>query len=380
MTQAAASIVVTNYNYARFLGKAIDSALSQTLDGVEVIVVDDGSTDESRSVIESYGDAIRPVFKENGGETAAINAGVRGVSGPFAICLDSGDTLAPTAIENAAALFEPGVTRVFWRLWEVDEDGQRTGRIQPSWGYPADGDLRAATLERGPDAYVSPPQSGNAFSTDVLIRACPLPGRDRGTGSAHAGAFLVDLAGLLGRARGLPEPAGTYRVQAANDWAPLGRAAKLERDGRVYDERCRRLERYCKELGLSADSEDWRRRSSLMRTVRAKQELDELVPVEAALTVLDHGEVDIAVAGQHAVTQFPEKNGEYAGPPADDDEAVRALERLREERGGFFAVLWPAFWWFETYPRFSSLLESTAARVRCTEDLHVYSFDAGKMS
>jgi len=377
MTEPTASVVITNHNYALFLREAIDSALAQTLNGVEVIVVDDGSTDESRSVIESYGDAIRPVLKDNGGQTSAMNAGVELARGRFVVFLDADDTVSPEALERAAKLFDHGVARVFWRLWEVDERGAHTGRIQPDWGEPAAGDLRKVTLRQGPDAYVVPPQSGNAFSAEVLERACPLPEIERewGTGSAHADAFLADLAGLLGSARELSEPAGTRRVHSSNDWAKLGPEEKLERSVRLYDERCTRVERYCEQLGFVVDPIEWRRRSWLMRTVRARQELEAVVPAGAALTVLDDDAVSLAAFSTRIASPFPDRDGEYWGSPADDDEAIRALERVRQRRGGFFAVLWPAFWWDETYPRFASHLEATVPCVRSTEDLRVYSFD-----
>jgi glycosyltransferase involved in cell wall biosynthesis len=60
------SIVVNNFNYERFLREAIDSALAQTYAPVEVVVVDDGSTDSSRDIIASYGDRLIPVLKANG--------------------------------------------------------------------------------------------------------------------------------------------------------------------------------------------------------------------------------------------------------------------------------------------------------------------------
>ncbi len=69
------SILINNYNYGRFLSKAIDSALNQEYQNIEVIVVDDGSTDDSRKIIESYGERIKPVLKENGGQASAFNAG-----------------------------------------------------------------------------------------------------------------------------------------------------------------------------------------------------------------------------------------------------------------------------------------------------------------
>src|SRR6184192_1210231 len=66
------SILINNYNYGRFLREAIDSALRQTYTNTEVIVVDDGSTDDSRQIIAGYGSRIVPVLKENGGQASAL--------------------------------------------------------------------------------------------------------------------------------------------------------------------------------------------------------------------------------------------------------------------------------------------------------------------
>jgi len=82
-------IVVDNFNYGRFLGEAIDSALAQTHPHVGVIVVDDGSTDESRNVLARYDDRIDVVLKENGGQASALNAGLARCSGDAVIFLDA---------------------------------------------------------------------------------------------------------------------------------------------------------------------------------------------------------------------------------------------------------------------------------------------------
>ncbi|MCC2671779.1 MAG: glycosyl transferase, partial [Armatimonadetes bacterium] len=70
-----ASVIINNYNYARYLPEAVESALAQTYPHTEVVVVDDGSTDHSRAVLAGYGDRLRTVFQENGGQASAFNAG-----------------------------------------------------------------------------------------------------------------------------------------------------------------------------------------------------------------------------------------------------------------------------------------------------------------
>jgi glycosyltransferase involved in cell wall biosynthesis len=65
-SQKFLSVIVNNYNYARFVDKAITSALKQDSELIEVIVVDDGSTDDSHDVINSFTDRVTTIFKQNG--------------------------------------------------------------------------------------------------------------------------------------------------------------------------------------------------------------------------------------------------------------------------------------------------------------------------
>src|SRR5215468_3422546 len=100
------SIVVTSYNYGRYLRAAIDSALGQTYPAVEVIVVDDGSSDDSRDVISEYGDRVRVILKDNGGQASAFNAGFRACDGDIIVYLDSDDVLLPGAVASAVRHFK----------------------------------------------------------------------------------------------------------------------------------------------------------------------------------------------------------------------------------------------------------------------------------
>lgn len=104
-TQPLVSILINNYNYGAFLRQSIDSALNQTYSRIEVIVVDDGSQDNSREVINSYGDQIIPVLKPNGGQASALNAGFAKSSGDIICLLDADDIYVPEKVAEVVAAF-----------------------------------------------------------------------------------------------------------------------------------------------------------------------------------------------------------------------------------------------------------------------------------
>jgi glycosyltransferase involved in cell wall biosynthesis len=124
------SIVIPSYNYDRFLGEAIESALRQTHAPVEVVVVDDGSTDGSRAVISSFGARIKTVLQDNLGLPSARNSGIREAGGEYLLFLDADDGLLPGAaadlLEGFALRPEAGI--VFGDAVWMDEKGREIGR------------------------------------------------------------------------------------------------------------------------------------------------------------------------------------------------------------------------------------------------------------
>lgn len=117
------SIIIANYNYARFLSRAIDSALDQDYAKVEVIVVDDASTDGSAEVIASYGGRIKARLREeNGGHAAAFNTGFAASRGAIVLFLDADDYLYPAAVSELLAQWSDDTAQMQFRLHLVDED------------------------------------------------------------------------------------------------------------------------------------------------------------------------------------------------------------------------------------------------------------------
>jgi glycosyltransferase involved in cell wall biosynthesis len=130
---ARASIVIPCFNRERFIGEAIESALGQGPE-IEVVAIDDGSTDGSLSVIQSFGTRIRSARSENRGVGAARNAGVALASGDFIQFLDSDDRIPPgTIAERLQAATDLGEKQVaLARMAVIDEQGSRIGMIQPA--------------------------------------------------------------------------------------------------------------------------------------------------------------------------------------------------------------------------------------------------------
>ena len=122
----AVSVIIPAYNAAWCVGKAVDSVLAQDYRNYEVIVVNDGSTDETAAVLDTYGDAIRVVRQANGGLSSARNAGIRTARGEFIAFLDADDWWLPEKLSLQLALMRAqprlGFTSTTARV--VDPEGK----------------------------------------------------------------------------------------------------------------------------------------------------------------------------------------------------------------------------------------------------------------
>lgn len=120
------SVVIPAYNSARFVSEAIDSALSQSFKPLEVIVVDDGSRDGTRSVIERYGDKVRYIYQSNAGPAAARNKGVREAKSEWIAFLDSDDYWDIRHLEMLLkhARDHPDASLIYCGKKWVDKDGK----------------------------------------------------------------------------------------------------------------------------------------------------------------------------------------------------------------------------------------------------------------
>lgn len=349
-----ASVIINNHNYGRFLKDAIESALSQTYPYTEVIVVDDGSIDNSRGIIADYGDRVIPILKENGGQGSAFNAGLASSRGEVILFLDSDDMLLPTALGEAVPLFsDPEVVKVHWRLRVVDEHSREMNQLRPGAPLP-EGDLREAVFRLGLTNYLSAPTSGNAWSRHFLERIFPVPEIFR----QGADTYLFELAPFFGVVRRISEPQSLYRKHGKNFHALMTLDYKLRRQLAFYESCCTALSQRCHGIGSSIDLEAWRQNSWWHRHALAVQEIASLPWAESPLILVDDASWEVGpIAGRHRFP-FLEKDGHFFGSPPDNDTAVRELERLRQLGAKLIVFAWPAFWWLEHYASFHSYLRS----------------------
>jgi glycosyltransferase involved in cell wall biosynthesis len=139
---ARVSVIIPTYNYCHFLGEAIQSVLEQTFSDFELIVVDDGSTDNTKEVVDSFGDSrIRYIYQENRGVSAARNTGIKVSSGEYVAFLDSDDMWLPENLElkvkvldsrsdvalicSDAYVFNDDTSDILGRLWHDKKSADR---------------------------------------------------------------------------------------------------------------------------------------------------------------------------------------------------------------------------------------------------------------
>ena len=100
------SVIIPCYNAEKTIKETIESVLAQTYQDIEIIVVDDGSTDHSKEIIESFGSKVLYFYQENGGQSAARNTAIHHSSGKYLAFLDSDDLWMPEKLEKQLALMQ----------------------------------------------------------------------------------------------------------------------------------------------------------------------------------------------------------------------------------------------------------------------------------
>lgn len=216
------SVLVSSHNYGRYLATAIDSALGQTYTDVEVVVVDDGSTDDSCEIISGYGKKIRAVLKEQGGQVSALNAAFAHSRGQLICLLDADDAFMPTKVERVVDAWRasPSSCVIQHQMQITDAEGRHRHRPFPR--RMPQGDLRAHVL-RGGGWYTRAHCSALSFPRSFAEKLFPVPSNHRAqteSGPRDIGlevdTYLLGPATLLGPVAAIQAPLCIYRMHGSN--------------------------------------------------------------------------------------------------------------------------------------------------------------------
>lgn len=200
------SVVISSYNYARYLAQAIDSAIAT---GAEVVVVDDGSVDDSWDILTRYRERVTAIRQENKGQAAAINTGVAAATGEIILLLDGDDVVAPDRIERVAEVFL--AEDIQWLRHDMLYFGER-GMGTLAYGFEEDVEPQQEFEVTGQVRDGS--TSGLAFRRSFFDAIGPIPEAEF---RLSPDVYLIGAGAIAGGGLTLAEPL-TFRRLHSQQW------------------------------------------------------------------------------------------------------------------------------------------------------------------
>lgn len=205
------TVLIDTYNYGQYIEEAIASVLGQDfpMEECEILVVDDGSTDDTHERVQKFGEAIRYLRKPNGGQASAFNFGFGHARGEVIALLDADDLWLPEKLGRVYEAFEhhPAAGMVYNRtyLWRGAEETSEDTYFIPVSGSVSES--RRALLQ-----YPMVGTSCLAFKRNALKELLPIPEALRSQADAYLTALIIFVAPVAA----LPEFLGKYRLHGAN--------------------------------------------------------------------------------------------------------------------------------------------------------------------
>src|SRR5215469_7032645 len=211
MTRPTITVLIDTYNYGAFIEEAIESVLAQEIPNgsLEILVVDDGSTDDTRERVARYGHRVKYIYKPNGGQASAFNFGIARANGEYVALLDADDYWLPTKLQKVMEAFErnPGAGLVYHRFREYLSS---VGELREGTLNHISGDIvkdRKRILQ-----YTATQTSGLTFRTSVVRQILPL----NEAMTIQADGLLAALVIFLAPVVAIPEALAVYRVHGQN--------------------------------------------------------------------------------------------------------------------------------------------------------------------
>jgi glycosyltransferase involved in cell wall biosynthesis len=224
MVEPVVTVLIDAYNYGRFIEQAIDSVLWQDfpMEQVEILVVDDGSTDDTAERVKQYGSRVKYLYKSNGGQASAFNLGFQHAKGEIIALLDADDYFLPGKLRRVAEEFQSDsrvgmIYHSFCKLHGDSGEVEAVKIVEASGFLPDDvHKLLECSLY---------PTSCLAFRRDLIEKFLPVPESIK----LQADSYLNMLAVITAPVRAISERLTMYRVHGKNLFYEKDRALTAER-------------------------------------------------------------------------------------------------------------------------------------------------------
>ena len=281
MTNPLVSILINNYNYRQFLSEAIESALNQTYRNIEVVVVDDGSTDDSREVLAQYDGRIVTVLKRNGGQASAFNAGFQASRGEIVCFLDADDWFAPDKVATVVATFacNPGSGWLVHHLRHVDNEHKSISILELANFTPppvvSGNYTRIAKFGRDRNLPWLPATTGLCFRRAVLEKILPVPLALRITADNYLKCAGLMTSPLLAVEKVL----AFQRIHGSNAYS------NIDRQDKKFRKASRGITRHISRGLYSLERNQWYSSRLVLRSL--KMSLKDLDFIDTAVSVKD---------------------------------------------------------------------------------------------
>jgi glycosyltransferase involved in cell wall biosynthesis len=223
MSSPSVTVLIDTYNYGRYVEEAIDSVLAQDFPSneMEILVVDDGSTDDTAERVKKYGTRVQYFQKPNGGQGSAFNFGLARARGRIIAFLDGDDYWFPDRLSTVVAEFEkhPEAGMVYHPLREYHVE---TGQFREAQFAVISGFVPARLKDV---ARFDGIMTTSSFRREIIDKLLPVPETLRIQADAYLGNLAIFLAPVVGIGRAL----GVYRLHGKNFYYKDPSDAEVER-------------------------------------------------------------------------------------------------------------------------------------------------------
>lgn len=354
------SVIVPTYNYGRYIIDAVKSLQDQTYNNWECIIVDDGSTDTTKDIVRtlSYSDnRLKYIYQENQYQAVGKNTGLKTSQGDYIQFLDADDMLEPNKLENQVAFMEQhnsvDITYTDTRYFPTEDSSAR-------WYFMHPDNAEWIPKIKGSGTEIIKQIVNDNFLTinSPLIRRAVLAD----VGNFDEKLKLVEdwdfwiRCCLKGKHIEYNNWDGSFALVRSHESSYSRNRQQVNESTLLMREKLNKLitdtEIVSLNKALLEELKEWMANIEL-----TKKDLKTHFSEDQSFILIDEDHLRNELINFTSIP-FTENEGEYFGIPADDDDAIKELERLRIHGAEFIVLAWMSFWWLDYYKQWHQYLRT----------------------